>query len=186
MLAAIFFLAMFVALSLSDEVDGVVNIAKEQGWALLSNELFNLAAAGLGASFFLLWQVHKNIANYSFDPKETALYWTKLLLGVMSGFLLVGLIPDPSNIDEHTEVKLMTHAALAMLGGFSASVLYNFLTHLVEVFEGAFGVKTGENGVHNQRVVRPTTMDKNPHNRPVPPDDLDHPALKPSGKGQTA
>ncbi len=55
MLVAILSLIALVCTSLSPQVDGSMDWAKEWGWSLLLEELFVISAAAIGASFFALF-----------------------------------------------------------------------------------------------------------------------------------
>ena len=132
---AIVCLVVFIALSLSPQVS-VESISKSvfesHGIPLLLNLLFLLTAAGLGACFAALFQANRYIAECTFDTKYESSYWIRFILGLMAGLILSQLLP--LSADKTTAIA-MTKPTLAMLGGFSAAVVYRMLHRLVEAVE---------------------------------------------------
>lgn len=127
MLASGFFLFTFIATSLSPYVnESSGDLFNSSGLELLVNEAFFLSAAGVGASFAALFQVNRYIAKGTYDPKFDASYWTRFILGLIAGIVLAELIPVEGSF---------TRPALALIGGFSASVVYRILTRIVETLE---------------------------------------------------
>jgi hypothetical protein len=131
---AILCLAGFIGLALSPDVDLVAikkNVFESQGIPLLVNLLFLLTAAGLGASFAALFQANRYIADGTFDAKYEASYWIRLILGLMAGLILSQMIP----LSEGTNTAIVAKPTLAMLGGFSAAVVYRIMNRLVQAVE---------------------------------------------------
>jgi hypothetical protein len=96
-------------------------------WLLLLEELYYMAAAGMGASFAVLFEVNRYTLKAAFDPIYEPFYWIRFALGLIAGVLLAELVPtDPSHSVYHGVAK----PTLALLGGFSASVVYRLLVHL--------------------------------------------------------
>lgn len=129
MIAAFLSLAALVVLSLSKDVDGTIDWEHEEGVNLLLKELFLLSAAGLGASFSALFQANYFIVKGTFDPKYDSSYWSRFALGLISGMILAMLIP----MDDGG--KSFSKPILAMLGGFSVTVVYRILTRLTAAVE---------------------------------------------------
>jgi len=141
MLMALGSLAAFIALSLTDYINDETNghIFESSGLPLLVCELFFLSAAGLGASFAGLFQADREIAAGTFDPRHQSSYWTRFLLGLMAGLLLATLL-DVHGSGASREAGAgsgtrLSEAALALLGGFSSSVVFRILNRLVETLE---------------------------------------------------
>ncbi len=136
-LAGIFLLFILV-ISISPEVnDGKgTGLFEAAGWPLLMNELFLLCAAGLGATFAALFQLNPYITNGTFDPKYEPGYWIKFVLGLIAGFMLSELIEFRSTPD--TTGGDLGRPVLAMVGGFSATVVYRILSKLTETVESLF------------------------------------------------
>jgi len=141
MLVALVSLAVFILAGLSSHVNAESgDIMISQGWELLLNLVFFLAAAGLGASFFALFQVNRYIVEGTFDPKYETSYWIQFILGLISGILLSQLAP----VDLQGSAVNLTRASLAMLGGFSVRIVYRILSRLVETVESLVRGETRE------------------------------------------
>jgi hypothetical protein len=126
---------LFMAISLTSAINpdaesGGTSIYSSTGAALLFNEVFWLAAAGIGASFAMLFRVNEFIVNRTYDPAYESSYWVKFMVGVMAGFILVTVIPD--------NTPDLARPLLALLGGFSASAVHRILTRVVESVEAVF------------------------------------------------
>jgi len=132
LVAVLVLLAAFVALSTTTYVnDAGGDILHSSGIGLLVNELFFLAAGGLGAAFSALFTAYRYIADGTYDPKFESSYWLRFILGLMAGLLLPALIP----LGDGAESAALTRPLLALLGGFSAAVLYRILERLVGAVE---------------------------------------------------
>lgn len=107
---------------------------------IILERVFWLAAAGIGASFAMLFQLNDQIVNRTFDPDENASYWVKFFLGLVAGFILVALVPIGSASGEGatTGAQALGPPTIALLGGFSASAVYRILTRMVEALESIF------------------------------------------------
>lgn len=129
MAVAIFSLATFVVTALSPDVNDVSgDIFTSSGGELLVNELFLLSAAAVGAAFTALFRANRYIANGTYDPKYESSYWVRFILGLIAGIVLPALIPIEGG-------QALTRPLLALLGGFSASVVYRILSRLVDTLE---------------------------------------------------
>src|SRR4051794_13245310 len=132
LVAVLILLAVFVALSTTKYVNATSgDILTSTGVGLLVNELFYLAAGGLGAAFSALFTAYRYIADGTYDPKYESTYWLRFILGLMAGLLLPALIP----LSGGSDTEALTRPLLALLGGFSASVLYRILERLVGAVE---------------------------------------------------
>jgi hypothetical protein len=147
-LAALVSVTLFIGSSLSRYVShDSGDVLDSFGRALLINEMFWLASAGVGASFAMLFQVNEFIVNRSYDPKYESSYWIKFLIGVIAGFILVALIPldgleggaaAAAGGKTATAAQALARPTLAMLGGFSASAVYRILNRLIGTVESVF------------------------------------------------
>lgn len=132
LVAVLILLAAFVLLSTTEYVNSTSgDILHSTGIELLVNELFFLAAGGLGAAFSALFTAYRYIAEGTYDPKFESTYWLRFILGLMAGLLLPALVP----LGGGAETETLTRPLLALLGGFSASVLYRILERLVSAVE---------------------------------------------------
>ena len=98
---------------------------------LLINELYFLSAAGIGASFFILFKISHYIVNNKYNPKYESYYWIRFLLGLIAGLILASLIPEIPLIPE--EDLSLARPALALLGGFSTVGVYSILESLMNM-----------------------------------------------------
>lgn len=107
---------------------------------IILERIFWLSAAGIGASFAMLFQLNDQIVGRTFDPDENASYWVKFFLGLVAGFILVALVPiSAADADgASTGAQALGPPTVALLGGFSASAVYRILTRMVEALESIF------------------------------------------------
>ena len=147
MVGSIVFLLAFVTTSLSPHVNlSSGDLFKTSGLDLLTNQLFFLSASGMGASFAALFQVNRYITKGVYDPKYDTSYWARFILGLIAGIVLAGLIPVKGSFSK---------PLLALVGGFSASVVYRILTRIVETLESFVAGETSGN-VWRDETSRPT------------------------------
>jgi hypothetical protein len=140
LVAVLLLLAAFVVLAMSPQVNqSSGDVLNESGIEVLLNELFFLAAGGLGAAFSALFTAYRYISDGTYDPKYESSYWVRFILGLMAGLLLPALIPLGAEGGESFSRPL-----LALLGGFSASVLYRILERLVSTVESLVRTDSGD------------------------------------------
>jgi hypothetical protein len=101
---------------------------------------FLVAAAAMGASFASLYSANSYITKGTFDPAHYASYWIRFLLGIMSGLVLALVVSDKTMGDNMENIinDNIFRPLLAILGGFSADLVYTFLNRLVETFKSLF------------------------------------------------
>lgn len=141
MLAAIVSLVIFIALLSSPLIDAdklAEDVLKAHGIEQLGRLIFYIGAAGLGASFAALYKANSYISNGTFDPTHQSSYWIRFSLGIIAGLLLAVLISEDSIQTEGMLSKGVIRPLLAILGGFSADLLYAFLSRMVETFKSLF------------------------------------------------
>ena len=132
LIAVVVLLVSFVLLAMSPDVNARSgDPLTSSGWALLVNELFFIALGGLGAAFSALFTAYRYISEGTYDPKYESTYWLRFILGLMAGLLLPALIPIGGGANDST----LTKPLLALLGGFSAAMLYRVLERLVTTVE---------------------------------------------------
>jgi hypothetical protein len=128
LVVVIVMLAAFVAIAISPDIHSTSgDIFNSSGFPLLLNELFYIAAGGLGAAFYALFTAYRYIAAGTYDTTYESSYWIRFILGLIAGVLLPALIPIGKGN--------ATRPLLALLGGFSAAMLYRILERLVETVE---------------------------------------------------
>lgn len=131
MLVAFFSLVGFITIALSPDIsEKGGDIFSADGLVLLTNLLFYVFSASLGACFSALFQANTYITEGQFDPKYEPSYWIRLLVGIMAGLILASLIPV-----EGAAMHGLGKPTLALVGGFSASLVYRILNLLVGVIE---------------------------------------------------
>ena len=132
LVVVILLLVAFLLLASSQDVNETSgDFFHSSGVPVLVNGLFYLVAGGLGAAFSALFTAHRYIKEGVYDPKYESTYWLRFILGLMAGLLLPALVP----LAAEGESGAVTRPVLALLGGFSASVLYRILERLVNTVE---------------------------------------------------
>jgi hypothetical protein len=127
-------LAVFLLTALSPKVSHATgDIFHESGIELLVNELFLLGAAGIGAAFAALFAANHYVSEGTYDPKYEASYWVRFVLGLIAGIVLSSLIPIKAGGQGGGEA--FTRPFLALLGGFSAAVVFRILQRVVGTLE---------------------------------------------------
>lgn len=108
----------------------------------LLTQLKMLASAGLGASFYSLFTANRYIVSRTYDPTYTVVYWTRFLLGIISGIILANIIlENPSTLISNGEkaavspefLKQLGPSTLALLGGYSSNAVNKILHRIVEM-----------------------------------------------------
>jgi hypothetical protein len=132
LVVVILLLALFLLLASSQDVNETSgDFFHEAGVPVLVNGLFYLVAGGLGAAFSALFTAQRYIKEGIYDPKYESTYWLRFILGLMAGVLLPALVP----LGADGGAGSVTRPLLALLGGFSAAVLYRILERLVTTVE---------------------------------------------------
>lgn len=147
---AMAFLIAFVLICTSPEVNSDTiqrGFFHEAYFTAFLNSLLLIISAGLGATFSILFTVNKYIVNGNYDPKYEASYWIRLILGIMAGLILASMIPidfgsvtaelsmEAKDVISSTDMEAFSKLLLAMLGGFSSTLLYKILARFVETIE---------------------------------------------------
>ena len=136
MIVAMISLAAFVGLSLTPYTNDpkYSNIFEASGFPLLINELFFISAAALGACFAGLSQMERNATYGTFDPRHEGAFWKRFMLGIISGLLLATILDTKTDGNDGNPIAT---ASMALVGGFSCTVVYRILNRLVETLETA-------------------------------------------------
>ncbi|HST57310.1 MAG TPA: hypothetical protein VLK84_01405 [Longimicrobium sp.] len=152
-------LAAFIALGVFGSVAAARNgaLIESVPVRVFLEEIFWMSAAGLGASFATLFEVNQQITARTYDPSAAPWLWVRLTLGVVAGFVLVALVPigGPGGSGAH----MMAKPTLAMLGGFSAPVVYLALNRLVESAESMFRPDDRQGAAARRRSVNAQEQD---------------------------
>ena len=138
-LANVFFLVLFFGVSMSPEITlSTLNLSlyEQTGYPLFIRLVFLVAAAGLGASFGALFDVWDGIRTYTFDPSGGSLHWMKICLGIVAGLALTEIF-QASAITADGE-RSTSDALMALVGGFSANLLYIALSRTTNAVKNIF------------------------------------------------
>ncbi|WP_020405236.1 hypothetical protein [Hahella ganghwensis] len=150
-ITAIVFLTALLTVSMSGSVNLQelnAGLLASEGDVLVLNEIFILSCAGLGASFFALFQANSYIAKATYDPRYDSDYWTRIILGMIAGIIIVELLP--STIFNEGSMSEFGKPAIAMLCGFSVTVVYRILQRLVETMETVVRGREGSDKMPEQ------------------------------------
>jgi hypothetical protein len=137
---AVFSLVVFLVVSWSPYLNEPKwgDFFTSSGWPLFVNEMFFISSAALGASFSSLFQVSRAITNGTFRPKDESSYWVQFMLGILAGLLLSTVLNladiAPQDGDAGAGMNFRA-AALALVGGFSSSVVQKVLQRLIDALE---------------------------------------------------
>jgi hypothetical protein len=147
-LGAAFFTMVFVLSSLSDSISHQnlsMDIYSLDGMASLEILIFLMSAAAMGGCFHALFIAHSYIEQGTYDPRFESSYWMRIGLGIIAGLVLSQMIPIGPGPEAGGEAAAPVSSAsvfgkplLALLGGFSATLVYTILQRLVETVESLF------------------------------------------------
>jgi len=133
-------LILFILLSLDPEVTGIVVVAEQNGKVLFLNELYLAFAAGLGAIFSVLFKADQFVSKAAFDPSRSVSYYVRIQLGIVAGLMLSILLYGQLEVADESANQgraALGQAVLAMLGGFSASAVYEIIERFVDTLRAA-------------------------------------------------
>jgi hypothetical protein len=147
-LGAAFFTMVFVLSSLSDSISHqnlTMDIYSLDGMASLEILVFLMSAAAMGGCFHALFIAHSYIEQGTYDPRFESSYWMRIGLGIIAGLVLSQMIPIGPGPEAGGDAAAPVSSAsvfgkplLALLGGFSATLVYTILQRLVETVESLF------------------------------------------------
>ncbi len=141
MIAAILSLIVFVSLMATNYIDSTKlaeDVLAAEGSDQLARLFFYISAAGLGASFAALYQANSYISKGTYDSSYQSSYWIRFSLGIIAGLLLSILISEKSVEGGNMLSPGIIRPLLAILGGFSADLLYTFLNRMEDTFKSLF------------------------------------------------
>jgi hypothetical protein len=150
--AAVLSLILLLGTALSGDVNpdnvskGLLNL---QGIQLVVVEMFLVAASAVGATLANLKRLNRYISDCNYDPRYDSSYWTRLVMGLISGVILsqvvfgslVGGDTTPAANSATSVLDGFGQPILAILGGFSADLVHDILTHLINVIGNALGLR---------------------------------------------
>ena len=144
-LATLFFAIAFFVTSLSGEINVETmnsSIYELDGAKLAIKLLLIISSAGLGAGFAVLFDVWRDLKQYRFDPISESANWMQLGLGVIAGLVLSEIVSSERVLSGASaagdeSMMLISGPLLALVGGFSATILHLVLKNLVDAFKRA-------------------------------------------------
>lgn len=163
LLAAIFFLACFIFASLSEHINATTirqDIYTIDSEHLLHVLIFLMSAAGLGACFNALSTAYWFIQAGTYDPRLDSSYWIRIVLGIIAGLLISQLVPlgGPEALDAQGNptgsTATLGKPLLALLGGYSASMVNSVLQRLVETVQAMFKGGAADTAAANEAIAR--------------------------------
>lgn len=82
------------------------------------------------SGFVNVENINRYIGNLTYNPIYDSSYWTHIILGIISGIILVELLPK--ELFDSGTMASFGKPTLAMFGGFSTKVVYRMLLRLVD------------------------------------------------------
>jgi hypothetical protein len=152
---AVLALLLLLGTALSGDVNpenvskGLLNL---RGTPLVEVEIFLVAASAVGATLANLKRLNRYISDCNYDPRYDSSYWTRLVMGLISGVILsqvvfgalVGGDTGAANSPAGNALLGFGQPILAILGGFSADLVHDVLTHLIGVIGNTLGLRKAE------------------------------------------
>lgn len=105
-------------------------ILNNNGIPLLINLIFLCSAAGIGAIFFILSQITKEVKNATLSTDDGTYYWTMLIMGMLSGLIMSEMIVLNQELDNQSVE--MNRLLFALLGGFSSEIVFSIMQKIME------------------------------------------------------
>jgi hypothetical protein len=125
------------------------------GFPLFMIEAFLVSSASLGACFANLQRINTFISDGTYDPRIQSTYWTRWVMGVISGIVLSQLVyvfyvaHSGGDWAAGTAPVAIGQPILALLGGYSVDFVHGLLTRAINSVGNFFGVSMA-GGADNQ------------------------------------
>ena len=140
-------LIVLLGVSLSPDIN-TINMSKTllelSGVSLFLVEVFLLSASSLGSCFANLQRINRYVSDGTWNPKYRSTYWTRWVMGVISGVVLSQLVYDlfvtsTSAAKAGTTIPgLIGGPLLALLGGYSVDVVHSILNRIINAVSSVF------------------------------------------------
>lgn len=161
MFITILSLLALIGISLFKQVNNQsmqMSMLQGSGLPQIARLMFLLAASSVGASFYALFKMNGYIQRGTFEMKYASTYWSRYVLGLVAGILLSELFvvfietlppatsesPTSNDTAPLTSAPYLIKPILAILGGFSANLVYRILNKLIDTVESLFKGSTQE------------------------------------------
>lgn len=153
---AVVSLIVLLGVSLSPDINAS-NMRKTllelSGASLFLVEIFLLSASSLGSCFANLHRINRYVSDGTWNPKYRSTYWTRWVMGVISGIVLSQLVYDVFVASTSapkvgaTIPGLIGGPLLALLGGYSVDVVHSILNRIINAVSSVFrGPDDGSSG----------------------------------------
>src|SRR6516162_9412898 len=125
------------------------------GYPLFMIEIFLVSAASLGSCFANLQRINTVISDGTYDPRVQSTYWTRWVMGVISGIVLSQLVyvfylaQSGNDQTVGTASVAIGQPILALIGGYSVDFVHGILTRAINSVGNFFGVSMA-GGADNQ------------------------------------
>jgi hypothetical protein len=108
-------------------------------------ETFLVSAASLGSCFANLQRINTVISDGTYDPRVQCTYWTRWVMGVISGIELSRLVyafllAHSGNMSGPTVPAAIGQPILALLGGYSVDFVHGILRRGINAVSHFFGL----------------------------------------------
>jgi hypothetical protein len=117
------------------------------GYPLLMIEAFLVSAASLGSCFANLQRINTVISDGTYDPRVQSTYWTRWVMGMISGVVLSQIVYDfflaphaGNDPTVRTASVSIGQPILALLGGYSVDFVHGVLKRAINAVANFFGV----------------------------------------------
>lgn len=151
--------------SLSDQINAANmqrDLIENSGMPLFIVEIFLVCAALLGTTFSNLFQLSRALDDGSYDDRQDAIYWTNIVVGVMSGIILSQFVFHVMQAEEGRHAAgeggspFLRQPLLALIGGFSGSLVHKTLSRIILAIEFFFDGSpfSGANELQSRRQTK--------------------------------
>jgi hypothetical protein len=144
---AVVSLIVLLGVSLSPDINSS-NMSKTllelSGAPLFLVEIFLISASSLGSCFACLHRINRYVSEGTWNPKYRSTYWTRWVMGVISGIVLSQLVYDLFVTSTSapkagaTIPSLIGGPLLALLGGYSVDVVHSILNRIINAVSSVF------------------------------------------------
>lgn len=115
------------------------------GFPLVVIELFLVSAASLGSCFANLQRINTVISEGTYDPRVQSTYWTRWVMGIISGIVLSQIVYDflvqSGNPTAGEAVPAVVgQPLLALIGGYSVDFVHGMLRRAINTLGNFFGL----------------------------------------------
>jgi hypothetical protein len=154
-------LVVLLGVSISREIN-TENMSKSllesSGYPLFMIEAFLVSAASLGACFANLQRINAVISDGTYDPRVQSTYWTRWVMGVISGIILSQIVYDfllhsSGGTSAQAIPAPLGQPILALFGGYSVDFVHGILKRAINTLGNFFGVSM-DGGAGNQARAR--------------------------------